>query len=545
MAVRILVPAVLGLALLLSVGCPDEAPIGDDDTVPGDDDSADTPDDKDGDGWFADDDCDDTDPTVNPDAEEVCDGKDTDCSGDTPESEQDSDGDGWLLCAGDCEPEDSAIYPGAEEVCDLVDNDCDADTPAEQHCNPRPLDTADATLLGEDWWDEFGHDLTFVGDVNADGFDDILVGATSNDHYWQGYGYCVLCYGPCSGVVPVDEVDVVFQANSITHDYTGWFVSAAGDTNADGYDDILMRADEGTSLFLGPIEAGEHDADDGDAFFVGLGSRYAAMGDTNGDGFADVLMSADWTTMAALFLGPQSGDVDLSMADAWIVEDSWVSNPGAVVARAGDTNSDGQVDYLIGIPQEDGAAGAEGAAYVINGPIVGETSLIDSAEVIVYGEAYSEQFGIRVAGAGDMNGDGYDDILVGSGHGRAHLFLSPLSGTMMAADADTVFEGEPGYIHSEAPAGDYDGDGFNDLLFGLPHWQEGNRAYLYFGPFDTGDVLVSDLLVGDSAHAFYFHGSAGDIAVTPPGDADGDGMPDILIGGEGIGEAFLFYGNLL
>ncbi len=532
-------------SLLAWAGCPDEE--ADDDTADddnadddaSDDDSAAT--DSDGDGWSADDDCDDGDAAVHPGAEEGCDGKDSDCDGVLPEDEQDSDGDGWPLCGGECDDENAAVYPGAEEVCDLVDNDCDADTPAEQHCNPRPLDTADAIFRGETDWDQAGYSVAFAGDVNADGYDDVLIGAPEDDLHHEGYGHSMLYYGPCEGEIPFEEADVVFRGERITDGSTGVAVAAAGDTNADGYDDILITADLGSSLFLGPVPEGEHDSSDGDAFFDSIGGAFAAMGDTNGDGYDDVLMSGNESVAVVLFTGPLAGVVDAGMADATFIGDVYSDWAGKSVANAGDVNADGDVDYLIGAPHTDAGESWAGAAYLAYGPVLGDYDLAN-ADATVVGEDFNGWLGYSTAGAGDVNGDGYDDVMVGSDRGSVYLFLGPVLGLRLASEANSVLSVDPSYggIEDLATAGDLGGDGFDEILLSTPRWNGGNLAYLVSGPIDSGSVIL-----GEESQIFYSDSGLGSLTVAGGGDVDGDGTLDVLIGAEGSDDVFLFYTSRL
>jgi hypothetical protein len=528
------------LCLLVCAGCPEEDvddDVADDDAA--DDDSA--PADADGDGWFADDDCNDNDPAIHPDAEESCDGKDSNCDGFLAADELDTDGDGWLLCEEDCDDEDAAVYPGAEEVCDLVDNDCDSETPAEQHCNPRPLDTADAIFRGETNWDEAGFSVAFAGDVNADGFDDVLVGAPEDDMHNEGPGHSMLYYGPRFGEVPFEEADVVFYGASLTG-YTGYAVSTAGDTNADGFDDVLISTDLGSSLFLGPVSAGDHDSSDGDAFFDLMCSSFAAMGDTDGDGYDDVLVGLGSTAAAHLYLGPVGGHLDASMADAVFVSVNFNhDHAGRSVANAGDVDADGYVDYLIGAPHTNADESGAGAAHLVYGPVSGDFDLGNS-DATVLGENLNGGLGYYVTGAGDVNGDGLDDILIGSDHlTQGFLFLGPVAGTCMASEADTLIGVGHAGIRASAPAGDLDGNGYDDILLATPTTGGGIQAYLLYGPVGGGTV---DLEVVP-AQAFYNWAGLFPMSVAGGGDVDGDSVMDVLIGADGNDDAFLFYGSLL
>jgi len=225
--------------------------------------------DADGDGYAQADDCDDGDPAQHPGADEYCNAEDDDCDGAVDEEAQDAsswyadaDGDGWgdgaeLAAAceqptgyveteGDCDDSDPGMNPAAEERCgDLTDDDCDG--VVDEGCfitGDVSLADAGARLLGPDGGDGAGMDLDGIGDVNGDGFADLLVGAPGmSDEEGYGIGGAYIVHGPVSG-----DLDLSFSNVRLLGEghggRAGTSVASAGDTDGDGYDDILVGAPE-------------------------------------------------------------------------------------------------------------------------------------------------------------------------------------------------------------------------------------------------------------------------------------------------------------
>jgi hypothetical protein len=148
-------------------------------------------------------------------------------------------------------------------------------------------------------------------------------------------------------------------------------------------------------------------------------------------------------------------------------------------------NGDGADDIVVGADQlfNQGA----GKAYVFYGPLAGNIQAAD-ADAILLGEAAQDGFGISVSGAGDFNGDGFDDVIVGAWDndggggggrsGRAYTFFGPLAGTIAGADADFIVTGAPSDELGMSVAGrDLDGDGTGDLIIGAPQFADGDPGY--------------------------------------------------------------------
>ena len=404
------------------------------------------------------------------------------------------------------------------------------------------LSNVDASFLGEDPGDNSGYSVIGAGDVNGDGYDDILIGAWGDDDGGSSAGQTYLILGNASGWAwntDLSAADASFIGED-KGDLSGWSVAGVGDINGDGYDDILIGAygdDDGgsyagqTYLILGNATGWAMDTDlaNADVSFIGeyaedrSGSSVAGAGDINGDGYDDILIGAylndDGGSDAGqtyLILGNASGwvmDTNLSNADASFIGEDADDGSGWSVANAGDVNGDGYDDILIGAYGDDDGGSYAGQTYLILGNATGwamDTDL-SNADASFIGENAGDGSGYSVAGAGDVNGDGYDDILIGapgdddggSDAGQTYLILGKVSGWTMdtnLSNADASFIGEDaddwsGY--SVAGAGDVNGDGYDDILIGAWGDEDGGtwagQTYLIFLDANSKPTLISSV----------------------------------------------------
>jgi hypothetical protein len=289
---------------------------------------------------------------------------------------------------------------------------------------------------------QFGACVSSAGDVNGDGYGDVIVGALYYDNGETDEGRAFVYHGSASGLSTTpDWTAESDQAGA----HLGFAVSSAGDVNGDGYDDVIAgafnydngEANEGgafvyhgSALGLSATPAWTAESDQAGADF---GYSVSSAGDVNGDGYGDVIVGAFLYDngeanegRAFVYHGSALG---LSATPAWMVESDQVgANFGRFVSDAGDVNGDGYGDVIVGAFLYDNPESNEGRAYVYHGNGFGlSTTPAWTAE----SDQASGNFGYSVSSAGDVNGDGWSDVIVGaygydngeSNEGRAYVYL--------------------------------------------------------------------------------------------------------------------------
>ncbi len=481
----------------------------------------------------------------------------------------DHDGDDYSYEDGDCDDADPAISPAAPEICgDEIDNNCNN---SQDGCGlSGEVELADGAfdgaVHGDISYDYVGYAVDGAGDVDGDGYGDLITGA-----YGAGSGGAAyLIPGPITGESQVSDSGYYLYAG-YSSENAGYAVSGAGDVDNDGYDDVLVGAYyssaylsyAGTAyLVMGPVTADMSLSTADAAFYGEVSSDYAGVsvgggGDVDSDGFDDVLVGAYYADPGSLYsagavyliYGPATNDGSLSNADARFSGGVSYAYAGWASDLAGDTNGDGFDDVIIGAYGMDVSGGYDnGQAYVMLGPVTGEYDLSADADATMSGEVSYDYFGYSVSKAGDVDGDGYGDVLVGaygndersSAAGKAYLLLGPLSGTVDVTLAEGQYLGitPSDYAGRDvADAGDVDGDGRGDVVVGLYGADPGGLsgaglACLMYGPA-TGTINLED---ADARIKGALSGDAVGISVGG-GDVSGDGLSDLLIGAYGTDPA--------
>ncbi|MEO8664043.1 MAG: FG-GAP-like repeat-containing protein [Ignavibacteria bacterium] len=397
---------------------------------------------------------------------------------------------------------------------------------------------ADVTMMGEAMFNYFGNSVSKAGDVNGDGYSDVIIGAFGNTSF-TGKAYVYF------GGALMDTIADVSMAGETTNSSFGTSVASAGDINDDGYSDIIVGAygygsNMGRAYFYDYFMKNEiipQITMKGEVAGNTFGYSVSSAGDVNGDGYSDVIVGAFSYNLnsgrAYIYFGGISMDniADVTMTGAT------TNNFGYSVASAGDVNGDGYSDVIIGAY---GYSSSTGRAYIY----FGGTSMDNVADITMTGETTNNYFGYSVSSAGDVNGDGYSDVIVGAyGYssiaGRAYIYYG---GASMDNIADAILTGPNNswFGFSVSTAGDVNGDGYSDVIVGAQSYNSGTgRAYIYLGStlMDNGaDVTMTGEITND-----YFGYS-----VSSAGDVNGDGYSDVIVGAYnynlGAGRVYIYFG---
>lgn len=415
---------------------------------------------------------------------------------------------------------------------------------------------------------EFGWAVASAGDVNADGYDDVIVGASRYDGAAYRSGAAFVYHGSASGLSSTPDWTALDGQKGSRF---GAAVSSAGDVNCDGYNDVIVGAPrynhdqpgEGTVfVYYGSADGLSKEYDwsyESDQNDAELGYSVASAGDVDQDGCDDLLVGARWYNggwssdgAAFLFLGSASFE-DKTQPDWHAYGGQTGATFGTAVSGAGDVNRDGYDDLLVGAPYFNGEQPDSGAVFLFLGSAQGPGQV---ADWMAEGDQEETLFGSAVNTAGDINADGYDDILIG-----APQYANPLAGTG-AAFAYLGSENGPGQAPGWTagfsqlntafgtvlgPVGDANQDGYADIIVGAPHFSDDQP--------DEGAVMVylggvNGLSASPNWMAF---GNKNDtqfgFSTTGAGDVNQDGHPDVIVGAPLyrwndliIGRAFAYYG---
>jgi hypothetical protein len=435
-----------------------------------------------------------------------------------------------------------------------------------------------------------GNSVAYAGDVNGDGLADVIVGT-----YLPAYsgGKTYVLFGSAAGWNASVDVAALNGTNGFVifgepGDEIGFVVSAAGDVNGDGVDDMLVLANKNpggnafvvfgsTAHWNASLHVGSLNGTNGFAIVPESASHginaVAAAGDVNGDGVGDVLLHAYFSD-----LGVSKTFVLFGSRAAWSASISVTALNGtngfalngeqgyrtSSASPAGDVNGDGVADVIIGAW---GLTSSVGQAYVVFGARKAWNASVELASLngtngfaLVGVEAF-DVLDMHVSSAGDVNADGVDDMLVASeaadsSAGRTYVVFGSAAGWNASLDVTAlngtngfVLLGEQAYDHSGSSvsaAGDVNRDGIADIVVGADQADSYNgRVYVVFGsqePWPTALNLSS--LNGDNGFAINAEAHLNNLgySVSSAGDLNGDGGGDLILGAVQSGKVFVVFG---
>jgi len=509
-------------------------------------------------------DCDDGDADVSPETVWFVDADDDGFGNPDYQTQQCEAPPGHSLLGTDCDDGASEIHPDATEICDEADNNCDGSVDVDATDQPTWYPDSDEDGFGaenqgqtscegpEDWITQ-GEDCNDSFDDQYPGAPEICRDRRDND-----------CDGTESGCLFEGEVGIIaagavrFSGGS-NGGHLGASLFEIGDVSGSGWTNVAVGApstsDGGTvALFSGGFTEGTLDTVGGiritsDSPGQEFGASMTSMPDSDGDGFPDLVVGApshdtsDYSIGAVLVFASNNilGGTTPADASAIITGNEARQRLGESVAFIGTALSDADA-LAVGAPfDRDYSLTEPGEVYLFATPLSSELDA-DDAEFSLSGENNDDRAGALVASAGDLDGDGYDELLVGadqyetsSALGAVYLLYGPVTTSQGLSDADyrLVPSTKDRVGTSVGTAADHDGDGYLDLLIGAPsHSSSVNGAgavHIILGPSPTSDLLddANATLKGDVA------GEAAGTSVSGTGDVNSDGWLDVLVGADG------------
>jgi hypothetical protein len=408
------------------------------------------------------------------------------------------------------------------------------------------------SIFGTNNRERLGFSISDAGDINGDGIGDLIVGAPGDfataENTDRGRAYVI--FGTGAGFASTINAASLNGSNGFlvdginSGDNAGISVSNAGDINSDGIQDFLV------------------------------GNGFSTIGTQSNNGSAYVILGS--TTSFGTNFSPSA----LNGGNGFIVNGvSAEDRLGASVSNVGDINQDGFADFLVGAPKNTAQKDEAGASYLVYGKGGGFDANLNltvpdaSKFTTINGLAIDDSFGVSVGSAGDVNGDGIGDLIVGSSTadpnginnaGSTYIIFGRSGGLGTSFDLASL-NGSNGFAvngfqensqlgFSVSNAGDINSDGIGDIIIGARGaGEQRGAAYVVFGS-RNGFAASIDPFTLDGSNGFAFYGKAGSQAgfsVSGAGDVNGDGIEDAIVGAPldspngvtGAGSAYVIFGK--